>query len=149
MSIFRREPDRPSRDDPEPMARPVTRPPEPRTARGPSRSTLVAEGTRIQGEIHGSADLSIEGEFQGNIDLESEVVVQPQGKVSGEIVARSVRIGGRVQGDVRGRDLVELQASGSLEGNVSAARVVIAEGAFFKGKVEMTGDKSGKGSGTP
>jgi len=58
-----------------------------------------------------------------------------------------VRIGGRVTGNVHGREKVEILPSGRLEGDVAAPRVVLAEGAFFKGKVEMTGGQ-GKGATT-
>ena len=71
--------------------------------------------------------------------LESHVTVGPGGKVQGDIVAKSVRIGGRVVGNVQGHEKVEILPSGRLEGDVAAPRVVLAEGAFFKGKVEMTG----------
>ena len=61
----------------------------------------------------------------------------PEGVVTGPIEAPVVRIGGRVIGDVAASDRVEVSPSGSLEGDITAPRVVIAEGAFFKGKVAM------------
>ena len=100
---------------------------------------MIAGGTRIQGEITGKADLTIDGKVDGKIILERDVTVREGGQVQGTIQARSVRIGGKVIGDVKGVELVEIMVSGSLEGNVSAKRVIIAEGAFFKGQVEMTG----------
>jgi cytoskeletal protein CcmA (bactofilin family) len=103
---------------------------------------VIAAGTRVQGEVTGRADLSIDGHVEGTITLESEVTVRASGRVKGTIQARAIRIGGKVLGDVQGIELVEIMPSGTLEGNVSAARVVIGEGAFFKGKVEMTGDRS-------
>ena len=90
------------------------------------------------GEISGNAELVIEGRIEGEIDLDSTVVVGDQGQVHGKIVAGAIEVAGKVVGNVHGRDRVEVLASGKLEGDVTSPRVVIAEGAFFKGKVEMT-----------
>ena len=137
MSIFRREP--------EPAQKPT--PPTSRTA--PSRSTApvttsperthIARGSKLVGEVSGKAELVIDGMVEGKIHLDSRVVVGDQGEVRGEIVARAVQIGGKVVGNVRGHERVEILASGRLEGDVVAPQkgVHIAEGAFFAGKVEM------------
>jgi len=99
--------------------------------------TRIAEGTRIEGEITGSTELLVEGEVTGTLRIEARAVVGSSGVVRGEIEARSVMVAGEVYGDVRGRERVEVGASGRIEGDISAPRVTIAEGAFFKGKVEM------------
>lgn len=145
MSIFRRDSAEPSPPSSSPAvaparsaAPPVSRP------RAPQQSTVIAPGTRVTGEISGGADLTVEGDFDGQIQLDSRVEVGSSGRVKGQIHAGSVRISGKVMGDVTGKDLVELTAEGALEGNVAAARVVIAEGAFFKGSVEMTGGSAGR-----
>lgn len=141
MSIFRRDA---ATDAAQSSAQPPRR--EPRQAAKPmagvEKATVIASGTHIQGEIRGRADLTIEGQVEGKVILEMDVTVSEGGRVTGTIEARSVRIGGKVVGDIKGVEMVELTHSGSLEGNVSAARVIIAEGAFFKGRVEMTGKRS-------
>ena len=71
--------------------------------------------------------------------LDGRVVVGEKGGVKGEIDGRSVLVAGRVEGPVRGSERVEVGGTGRLEGDISAPRVTIAEGAFFKGKVEMGG----------
>src|SRR4030095_13152607 len=81
--------------------------------------------------------------------LPLELAVGAEGKVQGDIVARSVRIGGRVVGNVQGHEKVEILPTGRLEGDVAAPRVVLAEGAFFKGKVEMTGKPGATPAPTP
>ncbi len=139
MSIF-------SARDPKPSSAPTppARSPQPtRSAAPPAgpEKTLIAAGSRVVGEISGSAELVIEGEVEGHIDLDSLVVVGSKGYVEGEIHGRSVQVGGKVVGNVHGRERVEVQDSGRLEGDVEAPRVVIAEGAFFKGKIEMTGER--------
>jgi len=101
--------------------------------------TRIAEGTRITGEISGATDLLVEGELEGHVKVESRVVVGEGGLVRGQITARSVLVAGAVEGNVRGSERVEVGGSGKLEGDIQAPRVTIAEGAFFKGKVEMGG----------
>ncbi len=138
MSIFRRE----SEPSPEPSAparpaRPTPRAPAKQKST-PSGSTHIAAGSKVIGEISGEADLIIDGVVEGEIHLQSRVVVGAEGRVEGKIHAHSVEVAGKVLGNVKGDERVEVLATGSLEGDVLSPRVVIAEGAFFKGKVEMT-----------
>jgi len=142
MSIFSSRDPKPSKPSsaPPPAARPPQAGRAGSTQAGPEK-TLIASGSRVVGEISGSAELVIDGEVEGHIDLESLVVVGSKGYVKGEIRARSVQVGGKVLGNILGRERVEVQDSGRLEGDVEAPTVVIAEGAFFKGKIEMTADR--------
>ena len=100
-------------------------------------TTRIAPGTEVHGEIRGATEVVIEGRVVGDIELEAALFVAPQGAVEGDVFARSVRIAGKVTGNVRARDRVEILATGALEGDVAATQVILAEGAFFKGKVEM------------
>jgi cytoskeletal protein CcmA (bactofilin family) len=147
MSIFRRDTDEPRpaaagtstpHTSPAPAPAGSERRPHPAAA-GPAGTTHIAPGAKITGEVNGTSDLVVDGELEGQVRLESNVTVGAEGKVHGDIVAKSVRIGGRVVGNVQGHEKVEILPSGRLEGDVAAPRVVLAEGAFFKGKVEMTG----------
>jgi len=97
------------------------------------------------GEITGSTDVEIEGDLQGEVRITGTVRVGPEGRVRGGLDARVLEIAGKVRGDVVGREIITLDRSAELFGNLSAPRVVIHEGAFFKGQVEMTGesDKGG------
>lgn len=101
------------------------------------RATYIAPGSVVHGEITGATELLIDGTIEGEIRVEAAVVVGAEGVVAGPIEARTVRVGGRVIGDVRAADRVDVVATGSLEGNIAAPRIAVAEGAFFKGKVEM------------
>jgi len=140
MSFFRRETEEP----PEPGAVPRPAAPPPAAAARDRAVTRIAEGTRIQGEVTGSTELLIEGEVLGQIRLDSRVVVGAAGVVRGRVSARSVLVAGTVEGDVRGSERVEVGATGKLQGDIAAPRVTIAEGAFFKGQVEMTGRATGE-----
>lgn len=117
-------------------------------ARNPSSaSTVIADGVKIKGEISGRAEIVIEGEVEGRLDVQAPVVIGPGGIVRGDVVAKAVRVGGRLVGNVKADERFELEPNGRIEGDVTAPRVVIAEGAFFKGKVEMTGSTSGHKGG--
>jgi len=151
MSIFRRESDEPrpaaagpANPSSPPAPTPERRPQQPAAAAAAAGTTHIAPGAKITGQVNGTSDLVIDGELEGQVRLESHVTVGPGGKVQGDIVAKSVRIGGKVVGNVQGHEKVEILPSGRLEGDVAAPRVMLAEGAFFKGKVEMTGAQ-GKG----
>lgn len=105
------------------------------------RITHIAPGTRIRGEVTGPTELLVEGEIEGEIRVDAPVIVGGEGVVQGPITAQVVRIGGRVFGNVVASDRVEVAPSGTLEGDILSPRITIAEGAFFKGRVEMKGDK--------
>jgi cytoskeletal protein CcmA (bactofilin family) len=106
------------------------------------RVTHVAPGTRLRGEVTGSTELLIDGEIEGEVRLGATMTVGTEGSVVGPVTAPVVRIAGRVTGDVMASDRVEVAPTGSLEGDVSAPRIVISEGAFFKGRVEMKGHQA-------
>jgi len=127
MALFRREPEATPSAAPRPAgerARPVTR---------------IAAGTRIEGKVVGSADLVVEGEIEGEVAVEANATVAPGGRVVGRVAAHFVRVAGVVEGDVEGRDRVELEPTARMTGDVTAAKVVLAEGAFLQGSVEMRG----------
>jgi cytoskeletal protein CcmA (bactofilin family) len=144
MSIFRRESTPPSpgssAGSPEASHQPQ--------AANKRRLTHIAQGTRLAGEVTGATELLVEGELRGEVRVDATVTVGAEGLVEGPITAPVVRVGGRVVGSVVATDRVEVSPSGYLEGDIAAPRVVIAEGAFFKGKVEMRGgvvDKAAAG----
>ena len=103
------------------------------------KATHITEGVKFKGEITGRAEIVIDGELEGRLDVQAAVIVGTNGRVDGDIHARSVSVGGKVMGNVKAGETFELQATGRIEGDVTAPRVIIAEGAFFKGNVEMTG----------
>ena len=105
------------------------------------RATHIAPGTRVEGTLSGATELLIDGEVAGEIHVQAPVVIGTDGVVQGPITANTVRVGGRVAGNVQATERVEVSPSGSLEGDIAAPRVVIAEGAFFKGRVEMRTDR--------
>jgi cytoskeletal protein CcmA (bactofilin family) len=147
MPLFRR--------DPTPVSTPGASLAQP--AGTPTRSYL-APGSLIEGELGGAVAVLIEGEVRGGVRVDSEVMVGTRGVVNGPLIARIVRIAGKVAGNVEASELVNVEATGSVEGDIAAPRVIIAEGAFFRGQVEMRngagkGERGGKqrakGGGAP
>ena len=143
MSIFRR-------DDRPPASRVEVRrePPPPPPRQEHQGGTTVGRGLVVQGLLTGSGRVEIEGRVEGEVRVDGVVVVRPGGRVRGTVSAREVRIEGSVRGDVEGLDRAEVGDTGNVQGDIEAPRVVIAEGAFFKGKVKMGGaPKAGRGTG--
>lgn len=99
--------------------------------------STIAEGLKIKGEVHGNEDLRVDGEVEGKINLQSAVVVLgPKGRVTGDVHAREIVLEGSVRGNVTARERVRIAATGKLEGDLAAERLVIEEGAQVSGRVQ-------------
>jgi len=103
----------------------------------PGSTTTIAEGTKISGEINGSTDVRIEGEFEGSVTISGIVFVGGTGKVKASIHAATVTVAGRVDGDIFGDQIVELEPTAVVTGNLLAPKILIREGASLQGRVEM------------
>jgi len=103
-----------------------------------SAGALLTSSLTIKGEISGSEDLYVDGEVHGKIQIhEGKVTVGPHGRVSADIEAREVLVHGKVQGSIHGRERVEIAATGDVQGDVTARRLVIEEGASVRGSIEV------------
>ena len=136
MALFNREDENP--DVASPPSAPMTPKPQPTSG---GRDTYIGPGVKIKGEVSADVEMVVDGEVQGRMELEQSLTVGSNGVVNGDIVAKTVKVGGSVVGNVRGTERFELLPSGRIEGDVVSPRVVIAEGAFFKGKVEMESEQ--------
>jgi len=99
--------------------------------------TLIAEGLSIDGEITCEEDLSVSGTLRGKLSCAGRLAVGALGVVEADVTANSVSVEGQLTGDVSAIDRVDLQTGGRLVGDVKAARLTIADGASFKGNVDM------------
>ena len=114
---------------PEPPATPVPR------AR--DRAT-ISRAIVIHGEVRGEEDLVIDGHVDGPVTLgRHAVTVGPEGVVKGSITGQTIAVEGKVEGDLTAEERVVLQQSASVKGDIRAPRVVVQDGAHFKGAVEM------------
>jgi cytoskeletal protein CcmA (bactofilin family) len=116
--------------------------------RGLERTTVnIGKSVVIKGELNGSEDLTIEGQVEGKIELRQNVLtIGANGKIKAQIFAKSVIILGEVTGNVTATDKVDIRDNGSVDGDIAAPRVAIAEGAHFRGSIDMqrTGAKPGE-----
>ena len=126
------EPPRPAA--PAPSFEASSRPPVP----SPGDQATIGKGLFIKGEINGSESLFIDGKVEGSINLPgNRVTVGRNGQVSASITAREIVVLGKVRGNMTATDRVDIRAEGSLSGDVSAARISIEDGAFFKGGIDI------------
>lgn len=108
------------------------------TSAAPAR-TYVAAGSHIEGSITGTTEVLVEGSLSGSVELEGRFVLGKKGRVDGSVVARSVQVSGKVRGDVRATEKIEVAPSGAIEGDLAAPLVSIAEGGVCNGRIEMSG----------
>ncbi len=100
-------------------------------------STVIGNTIQIVGEIHGDEDLVILGSVQGKILLKENVVIENSGRVEADVESKSVSISGTLTGNVVASERIEILADGRVNGNIKAPRVTIADGALFRGTVDM------------
>jgi len=99
----------------------------------------IGKSITINGDLTGEEDLVIEGKVEGKVTLpNSQLTIGSNGTIKAEVSAKSVVVIGRVSGNVRGTERVEIQATGIVEGDVIAPRLVVAEGAVVNGSIQMT-----------
>ena len=109
--------------------------------------TSIGKSITIKGDISGSEDIVIEGSVEGKIELPGNLLtVGENGHVRAEINAKTVVIVGRVSGNVKGGERIEIQSTGQVEGDVSAPKLVVAEGAVINGSISMTGAEARGGA---
>lgn len=123
-------------------ARPVA-PPSPspvqRESRTSDRPANIGKSVQINGDLTGNEDLVIEGKLEGKVLLKAhQLTIGANGRIRGEIRAKAVTVVGQLVGNIKADDKVEISASGSMEGDIHAPRIVIVDGANFRGSVDMS-----------
>jgi cytoskeletal protein CcmA (bactofilin family) len=98
----------------------------------------IGKSVVIKGELNGSEDLTIEGQVEGTIQLRDHVLtIGSNGRIKAQVFAKAVIVLGEVIGNVTASDKVDIRDNGSVDGDIVAPRVAIAEGAHFRGSVDM------------
>src|SRR6201987_1063289 len=118
--------------------------PYPATTSSGSTARLGAS-LHVKGEITGNEDLAIDGTVEGLVHLEDrKLTIGASAKVTADIIAREVAVYGNVKGNLRARDRIEIKKDGSVVGDLTTARIMIEDGAYFKCSIEIdkTGDSS-------
>src|SRR5688572_19439795 len=125
---------------PQPSTTMGTPSPRPEASQFLERDTNVNIGKSvvIKGELNGSEDLTIEGQVEGTIQLRDHVLtIGPNGKIKAQVFAKAVIVLGEVTGNVTASEKVDIRDNGSVDGDIVSPRVAIAEGAHFRGSVDM------------
>ena len=148
--------DTPQAADPEPTNVQTNQPPKPSSAswegttktnrdvigpvggkadRAPSR---LGPSLHLKGEISGNEDLDIDGTVEGRVQInERKLTVGATAKLTADVIAGEVIVYGSVKGNVRGKGKIEIKKDGSVNGDLTTAQIVIEDGAYFKGSIEI------------
>lgn len=111
----------------------------------PSARNLACLGSslEVKGRISGEEDLQVDGKVEGPIALAGQrLTVGRTGQLASEVTAREVVVYGKVTGNLRASDRVEIKKDGSVTGDIITARISIEDGAYFKGRIEIDNAKS-------
>jgi cytoskeletal protein CcmA (bactofilin family) len=107
-------------------------------AGAPAATARIGPSLHIKGEITGNEDLEIHGGVEGTVTLEERrLTVGPSAKVTADLSAREIVVYGSVKGNLRAKDRIEIKKDGSVVGDLSTARIMIEDGAYFKGSIEI------------
>jgi cytoskeletal protein CcmA (bactofilin family) len=112
-----------------------------RAATAPSAgggTTILGESIRIQGQVVSHEEIVLNGELSGQLELDQRLTVGPKGKVEANIKAKEVIVGGSIKGNVDAQERITLRAGANLVGDVKTAGIVIEDGAYFKGGIDIT-----------
>ncbi|MGH9699787.1 MAG: bactofilin family protein [Candidatus Acidiferrales bacterium] len=115
------------------------------TTSSTSGTARLGASLHVKGEITGNEDLIIDGNVEGLVHLEErKLTIGSSAKLTADIIAREVVVYGNVKGNLRARDRIEIKKDGSVVGDLTTARIMIEDGAYFKGSIEI--DKAGESS---
>jgi cytoskeletal protein CcmA (bactofilin family) len=124
-----------------PRDTPPPKPPSRVDAMPQINGTFIGPNVTIEGTVTGSELVTIEGTVKGKINLTGSLLIGTKARVEATVHAKNVTVEGRLNGDVSADDKVELVASATVDGNIKAPKVVVAEGAKFRGSVDMGSSK--------
>jgi cytoskeletal protein CcmA (bactofilin family) len=101
-------------------------------------SATVGKAVKIVGQIHTKEDLYVDGEVEGTVEaMEHKLTIGPNGMVKATVRAREVVVLGNVTGNVEATDRLEIRKDAKLVGDIKTARIIIEDGAYFKGSIDI------------
>jgi cytoskeletal protein CcmA (bactofilin family) len=104
----------------------------------PSRSAAtVGKSTRVKGEIYSDEELFMDGEIDGTLEVRNRLTIGPNGKVKANVKAKELVVRGSIQGNVEAEDRIAIMNGASIVGDVKTAGIVIEDGAYFKGGIDI------------
>jgi cytoskeletal protein CcmA (bactofilin family) len=111
---------------------------DPDAQRGGSSSATIGKAVKIVGQIYSKEDLFVDGEVEGTVEaLEHKLTIGPNGTVHAGVKAREVVALGSIQGNVEAADRIEIRKDARLVGDIRTARIIIEDGAYFKGSIDI------------
>lgn len=123
---------------------PAPAPSQPARQTSPSSVVTIGASVVIKGELSAKEDLTIAGRVEGKVEVRDHVVrVGREAKVNAEINARAVIVEGTVTGNINATERIELLEHGSVEGDITSPKIAMAEGAEFRGKIDMAAKGAG------
>lgn len=114
---------------------------------GQNELNIINAGTYLEGSVETKGSLQINGKVKGMVKAADEVRVGRSGEIIGQVYAKNARIAGKIQGDVFIDQKLTLEETSTLNGNLTAGKLIIDEGAFFNGKSEMGNSKEAGSNG--
>ena len=112
--------------------------PRPESGRIERDLVNIGKSVVIKGELSGSEDLTIEGHVEGKIELKDNVLtIGPNGRIKASVFSKAVIVLGEVNGNIAASEKVDIRDGGSVDGDIVSPKVAIAEGAHFRGSVDM------------
>lgn len=118
--------------------RPISTPPPPAPA------AVIGKTMVIKGEVHGQEDLVIDGEVEGKVETNSRLTIGTGGKINANLKAKEVIVHGSVRGNVEAADKIQIRAGASIVGDIKTAGIVIDDGAYFKGGIDIIRPEAGR-----
>jgi cytoskeletal protein CcmA (bactofilin family) len=114
---------------------------EPESRSGPATSggsATIGKAVKIVGQIYSNEDLYVDGEVEGTVEaLEHKLTIGPNGTVKATVKAREVAVLGSIGGNVEATDKIEIRKDAKLVGDIKTARIIIEDGAYFKGSIDI------------
>lgn len=101
-------------------------------------SAVIGKTVVVKGQVYSREDLTVDGEVEGALELqEHRLTVGPNGKVNANVKAREVVVLGTIHGNVEVGDRIDLRKDAKLVGDIKTVRIVIEDGAYFKGSIDI------------
>ena len=114
---------------------------------GTRSQASIGKAVKICGQIYSKEDLYVDGDVEGTIELQKHrLTIGPHGKVRSNVTAHEVVILGNVQGNVDASEKLEVRKDARLVGDIKTARIVIEDGAYFKGSIDIVKPEPAKSS---
>lgn len=132
------------------MSTQPSRPVETRIEPARGGAAILGKSVILKGQIYGREDVTIDGEVEGTIELqEHRLTVGPTGKVVATIKAREIVVLGTVHGNIETREKIDIRKEAKVVGDIRTARIVIEDGAFFKGSIDIVRAEAPKPAAVP